>query len=113
MEDLVKNNPVMEKVPQVGYTFIDYKVQLENNNRKMEELFALMFPGIKLPRIWAYQTLNFLSETKVNPEVLPRVIRGINNVLLGTQKGQVIIHICKETMNVSTRETDEEIKTKT
>lgn len=101
----------MNSLPTIDQT--DYYNQLNNNNKKMQELFNQMFPDLSVPHEFIFQMLQFLNETKVNAQILPRVIRGVNNILLGTGKGQVIVHVCKETMNVSIRETDEELKSKT
>lgn len=93
-------------------TIDNYNYQLEQNNKKMEVLFSQMFPGVKVPYEFVFQMLQFLNETNVNAQILPRVIRGVNNILIGTGKGQVIVHVCKETMNVSIRENDDEMKCK-
>lgn len=91
----------------------DYYNQLRNNNEKMDILFQQLFPDLSVPHEFVFEMLKFLSETKVNAQILPRVIRGVNNILIGTGRGQVIVHVCKETMNVSIREMDEEMKSKT
>ena len=97
----------MSSLPTISQ---DYWVQAEYNGNR---LFDQLFPG--LPTLVDPQCLieimGFLSETRVNPQILPRVIRGVNNILLGTGKGQVIVHVNGESMNVSVRETDEQIKT--
>jgi hypothetical protein len=90
----------------------DYTYQVENNNKKMEALFNQMFPGVTVPYEFVFQMLQFLNETQVNAHILPRVIRGVNNILIGTGKGQVIVHVLKETMNVSVRENDEDMKSR-
>ena len=84
----------------------------ENNAKQMEELFSIIFPDIKVPTGYIYEILKYLEETNVNARVLPKVIRGINNLLIGTRKGQVIVHINENIMNVSVRENDEEIFTR-
>jgi hypothetical protein len=84
----------------------------ENNEKKMEELFNTIFPDITVPCGYIYEVLKYLQETNVNAKVLPKVIRGVNNLLIGTGKGQVIVHVNENIMNVSVRENDEEIKTK-
>lgn len=91
----------------------DYQVQLSHNNKQAEGLFSALFPEINPTVI--FETLNivgYLQETKVNPLILPRVIRGIHNVMIGTGKGQVVIHVQGTMTNVSIRETDEELKTR-
>lgn len=90
----------------------DYNTQLAINNEKMEGLLKAMFPDMQIPYEDIYQILLFLEETKVNPSVLPRVIRNIHNIVVGTGKGQVIVHVQGELTNVSMREQDEEISTK-
>lgn len=80
------------------------------NNSKAESLFRVMFPEVDVPYEYVLDLLRFLQETKVNVEILPRVIRGVNNITIGTGKGQVIVHVNKETMNVSVREVDWEMK---
>jgi len=92
----------------------DYWVQSTYNGSLVEKLFEQLFPGI--PQLiepeCLFEIIAFLSETKVNPRIIPKVIRGINNILMGTGSGQVIVHVSKESMNVSVRENDEEIKCK-
>jgi len=90
----------------------DYNTQLAINNEKMEGLLKAMFPDMIIPYEDVYQILLFLEETQVNPQVLPKVIRAVHNIVIGTGKGQVIVHVQGELMNVSMREQDEEVKTK-
>jgi hypothetical protein len=97
-----------------GYYEAEYSDNPEddNNSKKMEDLFNSVFPEITIPCGYIYEILKYLEETSVNARVLPKVIRGVNNLLIGTGKGQVIVHVNKNIMNVSVRENDEEIKTK-
>ena len=96
-----------------GLPTIDpYNYEVENNNAQVSELFTQLFPELHIPHEIIFDLLNYLSETKVNARILPKVIRGVNNILIGTGKGQVIIHVQDEIMNVSIRETDEEIKSR-
>ncbi len=92
----------------------DYWVQSDHNGELMTRLFEQLFPG--LPQLISpdvlFEIVSFLSETKVNPRVIPKVIRGVNNILMGTGSGQVIVHVSKDFMNVSVRENDEEIKSR-
>lgn len=90
----------------------DYNTQLAINNQKMEGLLKALFPDLKVPYDDVYRVLLFLEETQVNPQMLPKVIRGVHNIVVGTGKGQVIVHVQEETVNVSVREQDEELKTK-
>lgn len=89
-----------------------YEVQLENNNARMSELLSQIFPDIKVPYEYIYQTLSFLEETQVNAQILPTIIRAIHNISIGTGTGQVIIHVKDKVVNVSVREQTEEISTK-
>src|SRR5437762_1284005 len=90
----------------------DYNTQLAINNQKMEGLLKAMFPDLLIPYADVYNILTFLEQTQVNAEVLPKVIRGIHNIVIGTGKGQVIVHVQQDMVNVSMKEQDEEIKTK-
>lgn len=101
----------MKSLPTVDLE--DYNQQLAINNAKMETLLKAMFPDLNLPYDDIYRILLFLEETQVNSEVLPKVIRGIHNITIGTGRGQVIVHVQEDKVNVSLRETDqEEMKTK-
>lgn len=91
---------------------ITYEKEVDNNNAKVNELFNKMFPELTLPRAEIFEILSFLQETKVNAQILPRVIRGVYNLTIGTGKGQVIVHVQGDVVNVQTRETDDEIQTK-
>lgn len=96
--------PTLEREP--------YQVETDNNQRKVQEVFGLLFPDLLVPCEYVYETLKFLEETKINARVLPQVIRGIHNVIIGSGRGQVIVHVQKETMNVQIREQEEDLKTK-
>ena len=107
-------------------TIIEYQGQLEHNNLQAEILLKSIFPGLKVPYEQVVgilqlleaveldpllvpfdvivRTLAYIQETKVNAELLPHVIRGVHNIRIGTGKGQVIIHVDKETSNVQIRE---------
>jgi hypothetical protein len=93
----------------------EYSSQLTNNNAQMEAAFRQFFPDF--PKFntsfdYIFQTLMYLEEMDVNPEILPRVIRGVNNLQTGTGKGQVIIHVKGDKLMVETRESGEEMDTK-
>ena len=90
----------------------DYNTQLAINNQKMEGMLKALFPDLNVPYEDIYQILLFLEQTQVNAAVLPKVIRNIHNIAIGTGKGQVIVHVQGELTNVSMREQDEEVKTK-
>jgi hypothetical protein len=90
----------------------EYHTQVENNNGQMEGIMREFFPDF--PYFYTsfeevFKVITYLEETKVNPEILPRVIRGVHNLLIGTGKGQVIIHINNNEANVEVRETGEKI----
>lgn len=89
---------------------MSYEDESKINNAKMSELFKAIFPDIPVPYEYMYDLLQYLSTTKVNAGILPRVIRGIHNIEIGTGKGQVVVHVQRDVMNVSVRETDEEMK---
>lgn len=94
----------------------DYDTQVANNNRllmeKVEPLLRQLFPDLIIPYEDIYSILIYLEQTQVNAAILPKVIRGIHNITIGTGKGQVIVHVGPELVNVSIREQDEEVNTK-
>ena len=102
----------MSSLPTIVLNKSEYDLEWDTNSQKMNELFNTLFPEINVPCQYIYEILKFLEETNVNAGVLPKVIRGVNNIVLGTGNGQVIVHVQKNIMNVSVRENDEEIKTK-
>ena len=84
----------------------------KDNIEQALTLFENLFPEMG-PRVGELvQIMSYLEETKVNPQLLPRIIRGVNNLMLGTGQGQVIIHVKKDMTNVQIRETDQQIKTR-
>jgi hypothetical protein len=92
-------------------TIDPYQYESQNNNTKMQTLLGQLFPELKVPYEYVFDILNFLSETNINARIIPKVIRGVHNLLSGTGRGQVIVHVLKDTTNVSIRENDESIKT--
>ena len=82
-----------------------YQGQQENNNEQALGMFTLLFPDLTIDPTHIYTILTFLEQTQVNPEILPQVIRGVNNLLIGTGKGQVIIHVQGHRTNIEVRET--------
>lgn len=100
----------MSKLPTVDLE--DYNTQLAINNQKMEGLLKAMFPDLQIPYEDVYKILLYLEETQVNADLLPKVIRNVHNIVIGTGKGQVIVHVQGDMANVSMREQDEEIPTK-
>jgi hypothetical protein len=99
----------MISIPTVQQDYQDYDSQLEVNNKQAEKLLGQLFPDLKLPKEDIFNILSYLQETKINAQILPRVIRGVYNLTIGTGKGQVIIYVKGETVNVQTRETGEDI----
>ena len=100
----------INSLPTISQGIFD--IESKNNNVKAASLLGTIFPELSTPLDCVFEILAFLGETQVNPRILPKVIRGVNNILIGTGKGQVIVHVSKETMNVSVRESDSEIKCK-
>lgn len=93
-------------------TVENYLIEKDNNDERVAELFSTLFPDINEDLVYDIAKIaSYLQETKVNPELIPRVVRGVHNILIGTGKGQVILHVQKKMTNVSVRETDEEINT--
>lgn len=97
-----KSLPTIQPVSDIDHQNIDQALKL------FENLFPEMGPRVGE----LVQIMSYLEETHVNPQLLPRVIRGINNLMLGTGQGQVIIHVKNEMTNVQVRETDSQISTK-
>lgn len=89
-----------------------YEEEVSHNNEQIGAMFNALFPNLNVPHQVIYETMLFLQETNVNPLVIPKVIRGVHNVMIGTGKGQVIVHIDGDKANVSVRETDVEFETK-
>ncbi len=89
-----------------------YDQEAENNNKLAQNLLERLFPDIAVPYDVLGQIIAYLTETRVNAQVLPKVIRGIHNITIGTGVGQVVVHVHEQKVNVSTRETDEEIGAK-
>ena len=90
----------------------DYHQVENHNDEKVAQMFNALFPELNIPHEAIFQILSYLQETQVNAMILPRVIRGVHNIMLGTGRGQVIVHVQKDIANVSVRENDEEIRTK-
>lgn len=88
---------------------------IEDNTDRAVQLFTVLFPGLEPdPTILmeAIKIVGYIQTTQVNPAILPRVIRGIHNLMLGSGRGQVVIHVQGTMTNVSVKETDEELKTR-
>lgn len=100
----------MNSLPSIVETI--YDLESDNNGKQITKIFALLYPDIDDKLVYDIAKIaSYLQETKVNPELLPRVIRGVHNILIGTGHGQVILHVQKQQTNISVRETDDEIKT--
>lgn len=89
-----------------------YDVERNNNDRIAFEMFSKMFPDTAVPYEYIFELIKFLEQTKVNAQVLPQIVRGIHNLVIGTGKGQVIVHVNTESMNVQVREQGDELNTK-
>lgn len=96
-----------------------YQIERENNDKKVINLFKSLFPETPVPYEYIFDLVRFLEETRVNARVLPQVIRGIHNIVIGTGNGQVIVHVRTDTkteectMNVQNREQGETLDVKT
>jgi len=96
-----------------------YETERANNDAKVIELFKSLFPDTPVPYEYIFDMVRFLEETKVNARILPQVIRGIHNIVIGTGNGQVIVHVRTDTkndectMNVQNREQGETLEVKT
>lgn len=88
----------------------NYDIEKSNNDTKISELFSQLFPNSLVPYAYIFEIVSYLEETKVNARIVPEVIRGIHNLVIGTGRGQVIIHIRKDVMNVQTREQGDDIE---
>ena len=80
----------------------------KSNQRK---LYKILFPDLSIPFDDVFQVLLFLQETKVNAQILPPIIRAVFNLTIGSGRGQVIVHVRKDTVGVEMREASEDIKT--
>lgn len=94
-------------------TVVDYQAQVDNNNDRFAAMLISVFPDLDTDlMLQTFNVVSYLHETKVNAQILPRVIRGVHNIMIGTGMGQVVVHVQGESTNVSVRETDQELKTK-
>lgn len=84
-------------------------MEAENNHK---QIVGMLFPDVSVPYEVIAEIIYYLQETRVNAEILPKVIRGVHNIMIGTGQGQVIIHIKTGKANVSIRETDREVLAK-
>jgi hypothetical protein len=102
---MIKSLPTIADLTQ-------YDTQVENNNSHLTGVLDTLFPNLTIPHENVYKILQYLDQTSVNPEILPRVIRSVQNIILGTGQGEVLIHVRKEAMTVEARERDVQISTK-
>jgi hypothetical protein len=100
-------------------TIVDaYQTERANNDTKVISLFKSLFPETPVPYEYIFDLVRFLEETRVNARVLPEVIRGIHNLVIGTGNGQVIVHVHTDkmsndsSMNVQIREQGDELSVK-
>ena len=88
----------------------DYEAQQAENAKQAVAMFKVLFPQfpvLAVPMDEVIKIMMYLEETSVNPEILPRVIRGIYNIHLGSGEGDVIIHVRKNVTTMETREREE------
>lgn len=91
----------------------DFKAQNQNNEEQFSKLIASLFPDMDGDvMLKTFNIVSYLNQTRVNDQILPRVIRGIHNIMIGTGHGQVVVHVQGEMVNVSVRETESDIKTR-
>lgn len=95
--------PTIEREP--------YTIERSNNDAKISQLFASLFPETPVPYEFIFDMVRLLETTKVNARILPEVIRGIYNLNTSNHRGQVIIHVQKDLTNVQIRENSETMKT--
>lgn len=88
-----------------------YIIERSNNDAKISQLFASLFPDTPVPYEFIFDMVRMLEATKVNARILPEVIRGIYNLNTNQRRGQVIIHVQKDLTNVQIRENSETMKT--
>lgn len=89
----------------------DHEVQQQQNAAQIEQLFRVYFPNFPLfsvPLVEIIKIMAYLEQTGVNPEILPRVIRGVENIHLGSGEGEVIIHVRKNVTTLETREREKD-----
>lgn len=91
----------MNSLPTVNLT--DYQVQNNVNSEQIATMFAYLFPHLTMPYGDIYNILSDLDNTRVNPQILPRVVRSVNNILTNTGQGQVIVHVIGEKLTLTTK----------
>ncbi len=99
----MKSLPTIEQDP--------YTIERTNNDAKISQLFASLFPDTPVPYEFIFDMVRMLETTKVNARILPEVIRGIYNLKLSDRRGQVIVHVQKGLVNVQIRENSDTMKT--
>lgn len=88
-----------------------YEAERANNDQKMTGLFAALFPQSTVPFEYIFDIVTLLESSKVNARIIPEVIRGISNISTNDRKGQVIVHVQKESTNVQIRENSDTMST--
>ncbi len=99
----MRSLPTIEQEP--------YKLERSNNDAKIAQLFASLFPDTPVPYEYIFDMVRLLEATKVNARILPEVIRGIYNLRTSDHRGQVIIHVQRELTNVQVRENCDTLST--
>lgn len=99
----MKSLPTIEQSP--------YEMERANNDEKMTQMFAVLFPDTPVPYEFIFDVVRLLESTKVNARILPEVIRGIYNINTNDRRGQVIIHVQKDLTNVQIRENSDTMST--
>lgn len=101
----MRSLPTIEQEP--------YLVERTNNDAKISQLFASLFPDALVPYEYIFDVVRLLETTRVNARLLPEIIRGISNLRTSGHRGQVIIHVQKELSNVQIRENTDTMGTLT
>ena len=99
----MKSLPTIEQSP--------YEMERSNNDEKITQLFAVLFPETAVPYEYIFDVVQLLESTKVNARILPEVIRGIYNINTNDRRGQVIVHVQKDMTNVQIRENSDTMST--
>ncbi len=93
---MTRSLPTIEQDP--------YTIERTNNDAKITQLFASLFPDTPVPYEFIFDVVRMLETTKVNAKILPEIIRGIYNLNVSNRRGQVIVHVQKDLVNIQVRE---------
>lgn len=63
-------------------TIVDYKAETENNEKQFLDMLSRVDPELYIIKM-------SLMETKLNPRIIPRFIRALSNLAIGTGYGVV------------------------